>query len=177
MNENVIEFRSERLKMVCIGLDMMLLLKEGNTEKQFESSMGYSINKVEGLEKELIDQFSCLALENQESRVWFRLWDIVLLKSNKRIGGALFKGGPNGNDEVEIGYGIDDEFQGQGYATEAIQCIVQWAVKQEGVISVIAETEKENIASGKVLQHIGMSRYSETETDYWWRYKNTINQE
>lgn len=171
MNENVIELRTERLKLVCVELEMMLLLKQGNKEEEFESMMGYSINKVEGLEKELIDAFSDLALENPESKVWFQLWDIVLVQDNKRIGGALFKGGPNQNGEVEIGYGIDDEFQGRGYAKEAIGSIVKWAMKQEGVFAVIAETEKDNLASHKVLQHIGMLRYSETETDYWWQYK------
>ena len=93
-----------------------------------------------------------------------------MLQGNKRIGGALFKGGPNSNGEVEIGYGIDDEYQGQGYAKEAIGSIVRWAMKQKGVLAVIAETEKENIASCKVLQHIGMSQYSETEAAYWWKY-------
>ena len=70
---------------------------------------------------------------------------------------------------VEIGYGIDEEFKGQGYASEAIGA-VSWAMEQEDVLSVIAETEKDNIASYKVLQHIGMSRYSETDTAYWWRH-------
>jgi RimJ/RimL family protein N-acetyltransferase len=170
MYNKTIELRTERLRIVCVDLEMMLLLKQGNQEKQFESKMGYSIHKVEGLEMELNDQFCTLALENQEQQVWFRLWDIVLLQNNQRIGGALFKGGPNQKGEVEIGYGIDDEFQRQGYAKEAIGCIVQWAMRQEGVLAVIAETEKENIASHKVLQHIGMKRYSETETGYWWRY-------
>lgn len=176
MNEQSIELRTERLKMVCVGLDMMLLLKNGSKEAQFESIMGYSINKVEGLEKELNDQFSTLALENPESRIWFRLWDIVLEKNNHRIGGALFKGGPNQNGEVEIGYGIDDEFQRQGYASEAIGSIVQWAAKQEGVQAVIAETERENIASYKVMEHIGMIHTSETDTAYWWSYQETGNQ-
>lgn len=173
MQDQSIVIKSKRLKMVCVSLDMMLLLKKGNAEKEFESIMGYSINKVDGLEKELNDQFTTLALENPDSRIWFRLWDIVLLDNNHRIGGALFKGGPNQNGEVEIGYGIDDEYQGKGYAKEAISCIVKWASEQEGVKAVIAETEKDNIASHKVLQNAGMTFSHETEAGFWWSCKTT----
>lgn len=169
MNDNLIKLETERLTIYCLELEDMLLLKQGNQEDQFRNKLGYSINKLEGLDKELIEEFSRLALENEESRLWFRLWDIVSNKDKRRIGGALFKGGPNMNGEVEIGYGIDDSFQGQGYATEAVGRLVQWARDQEVVTSVIAETEKDNIASMKVLQHIGMITYSETDTDYRWR--------
>lgn len=55
------------------------------------------------------------------------------------------------------------------YATEAIRETVKWALEQEGVVSVIAETEKDNISSQKVLQKIGMIKYDETDTDYLWR--------
>ncbi len=170
LNDNFIELKTKRLRVLCIELEDMLLLNQGNREEEFEKKMGYSIGKLEGLDKELNEEFCRLALENEENRLWFRLWDLVLEKDNKKIGGALFKGGPNQNGEVEIGYGINDEFQCQGYASEGIGAMVQWAMEQEGVLSVIAETEKDNIASEKVLQHIGMIKYSETDTDYLWRY-------
>ncbi len=171
MYENLITLETKRLRVVCLEVKDMLLLNQGNNEAQFAVKSGYCIGKVEGIDKELLEEFCHLASENEAGNLWFRLWDIVFLKDNKRIGGALFKGGPNENGEVEIGYGISDEFQGQGFGTEAIQELVLWALRQEGVLSVIAETEKDNIASQKVLQHIGMVNYSETDTDYLWRYQ------
>jgi ribosomal-protein-alanine N-acetyltransferase len=170
MNENFIKLETERLEIFCLALEDMLLLNQGNQEERFCHKMGYSIAKLDGLEKDLTAEFSRLALENEESRLWFRLWDIVSKKEKKRIGGALFKGGPNIKGEVEIGYGIDEEFQGQGFATEAVGKLVRWALEQEGVTSVIAETDKENIASQRVLQKIGMTSYSETDTGYLWSF-------
>lgn len=172
MEEHVIVLESKRLKMYCLSLDDMLLLREGNQEEVFQKKMGYVIRKVEGLEKELIDEFSHLALEKKESRLWFRLWDIVSKEDQKRIGGAIFKGGPNERGEVEIGYGMDDTYQNQGFCTEAIGEIVKWAIQQEGVKAVTAEAEKENIASNKVLQRIGMVCHFETDKENFWRYSS-----
>lgn len=170
MNEILVKLETKRLKVVCLELEDMLSLNQGNKEKEFEEKMGYSIGKLKELDKELLEEFGRLAKEYEESRLWFRLWDIVSIADGKKVGGALFKGGPNKNKEVEIGYGIDDEYQNRGYCTEAIEALVSWALKQDGVLSVTAETEKENLASQRVLQHIGMIKYAETDTDFLWKY-------
>lgn len=170
MNEKLIVLETKRLRIYCLELKAMGLLHQGGTEKQFEEVMGYSIGKLEGIDKELNDEFYKLAMQMEEQRLWFRLWDIVSVKDNTRIGGALFKGGPDESGRVEIGYGIKEAFQRQGYAKEAINELVHWALLQEGVTSVTAETDKDNIASQMVLQHIGMQQYAESDTDYLWSY-------
>lgn len=175
MNDKSMILETDRLRIYCLEVEDMLLLNQGSKEEQYEKLRGYSIGRLAELDKELIREFSFLASENENSSsLWFRLWDITLTDGNKKIGGALFKGGPDKNGEVEIGYGINDEFQGRGYAAEAVKKLVQWALEQKGVLSVKAETEKDNIASQKVLQHIGMYMYAETETDYLWRYRPAI---
>lgn len=70
------------------------------------------------------------------------------------VGDFCFKG--VGNDgTVEIGYGLREGFCGNGYMTEALLSISEWALKQDGVKKVIAETTEENEASKKVLQRAG----------------------
>jgi [ribosomal protein S5]-alanine N-acetyltransferase len=169
MNETFIELSTKRLRIICLEVKDMLLLKEDGNEDLFEKRMGYSINRNDELSKDLNSEFSRLALENKSTRLWYRTWDLISVEDNKRIGGALFKGGPNGNGEVEIGYGIDEDYQRKGYGTEGISAIVHWALHQTDVLSVIAETEKDNIPSQKLLKNIGMVRYSETESYYYWK--------
>ena len=94
---------------------------------------------------------------------------MVSIEDRRIIGGVCFKGGPNEKGEVEIGFGIDDSYQNQGYASEAIAELVKWAHKQDGVRYVTAETLNENIASQKVLQKIGMDQSSENEENYYWK--------
>ena len=84
---------------------------------------------------------------------WYAMWMIELLDGT-HIGDLCFKGlGANGT--TEIGYGISEEYQGQGYATEAVDAVVAWALQQPSVTRVEAETEPDNCASQRVLEKCG----------------------
>ena len=72
------------------------------------------------------------------------------------------------NGEVETGYGINEKYRCQGFMSEALTAISDWALNQSKVLKVIAETEKENTASHKVLQKCGFKKYKETEESYFW---------
>ena len=52
-------------------------------------------------------------------------------------------------------YGIAEEHQGRGYATEAVTAAVSWALQQNAVSCVTAEVDKDNIASIRVLEKSG----------------------
>jgi RimJ/RimL family protein N-acetyltransferase len=83
---------------------------------------------------------------------FYTMW-IVIEKSKKAIiGGICFHGEPNEEREVEIGYGTDLEYRNNGYMTETISGLIQWVRENKEVKSIIAETEKSNISSIKVLE-------------------------
>lgn len=63
--------------------------------------------------------------------------------------------GPPQNGTVEIGYSVLPQFQSRGYATELVGSLVRWALEQEGVERVVAETEWANPASVRVLAKCG----------------------
>ena len=81
------------------------------------------------------------------------MWMIELLDGT-HIGDLCFKG-LEADGIVEIGYGILEEYQGQGYATEAVGEAANWALQQPGVRRVEAETEPDNRASQRVLEKCG----------------------
>ena len=84
---------------------------------------------------------------------WYAMW-MIELRDGTHIGDLCFKGlGANG--AVEIGYGILEEYQSQGYATEAVGAAVIWALKQPDVTRVEAQTEPDNRASQRVLEKCG----------------------
>ncbi|MBO4644241.1 MAG: GNAT family N-acetyltransferase [Alphaproteobacteria bacterium] len=92
------------------------------------------------------------SLVNPDQREWYALW-IIDLKDGTSVGNLCFKGLINGI--AEIGYGITEAHQGRGYATEAVDAAVKWALKQSGVIRVEAETDPDNAASRRVLEKCG----------------------
>jgi [ribosomal protein S5]-alanine N-acetyltransferase len=72
------------------------------------------------------------------------------------IGTCGFKGIPTAEGVVEIGYEIRDDYQGQGYASEAAFALRDLAF-QQGVSAVIAHTIAENNESTSVLKKAGFT--------------------
>ena len=86
-----------------------------------------------------------------ENRIWYAPWKMSLKGSTEYMGDLNFKG-PAKAHAVEIGYGVQPEYEGCGYTTEAVQAMTQWAFQQNGVMFVEAETDPDNRASQRVLE-------------------------
>ena len=84
---------------------------------------------------------------------WYAMW-IIENENGKNIGNLCYKG-LESDKNPEIGYGIFDEFQGRGYATEAASLAIKWAFNHPEVKAVEAETDFTNTASQKVLEKCG----------------------
>lgn len=95
----------------------------------------------------------CLA--HHEKRIWYTLWNIELNDGSETVVGNLSFKGLGDDGVLEIGYGTNDGFEGRGYMTEAVTAVVKWAVEQDGVKLIEAETEEDNAASKRVLQKSG----------------------
>lgn len=93
-------------------------------------------------------------LKYPDQALWYTAWRIVLNKTGETVGDLCFKGLPD-SGRPEIGYGILPEWEGRGYATEAVRAACSWTLSQPGVVSVEAKTEPENAASQRVLKKAG----------------------
>ncbi len=87
---------------------------------------------------------------------------VVERESGLVVGGVGFFGPPQGG-EVEIGYGIVPSRQRRGYATEVVRAMVADVIDLEGVQSVIATVDLDNVASIRVLEKSGMKLSGRTE--------------
>ena len=92
--------------------------------------------------------------QHTQDFVWYTSWKMCLKENGQQVGDAGFKG-PAQNGRVEVGYGIIEQYQGQGYATEGAKAVCDWALRQNGVQVVEAETEFNNKASQNVLRKLG----------------------
>ena len=92
-------------------------------------------------------------IENPEQWEWYAIC-MIELKDGTHIGEMCFKG-LNSDGVVEIGYGITEQYQEHGYATEAVKAISAWAFQEPTVTAIEAEIEDKNIASRKVLEKCG----------------------
>lgn len=107
--------------------------------------------------------------DKAKNYLYSTLWTAISKEDNKMIGDLCIVGEPNSQGEIEIGYGIYDEFQGKGFMTEIVGGIIQWAKTQNIIKSIIASTEKINIASCKVLEKNNFKITGETQTSFSWK--------
>ncbi len=89
-----------------------------------------------------------------ENRIWYAPWEMVRNDGGESIGDVDFKG-PAKNHAVEIGYGVQPDYEGHGYTTEAVQAMTRWAFSQKDVVFVEAETAPDNKASQRILEKCG----------------------
>ncbi|MBF4692013.1 GNAT family N-acetyltransferase [Fusibacter ferrireducens] len=66
-------------------------------------------------------------------------------------------------DGLEILYGYDKQYWGNGYAVEAAKAILEFGLNQLNLDEVLAAVNYENVASDKVLIKIGMQYAGDIE--------------
>jgi RimJ/RimL family protein N-acetyltransferase len=59
---------------------------------------------------------------------------------------------------AEMGYALARDAWGQGFATEAVRALVEWALTQPGLYRVWAVCDVDNRASARVLEKVGLVR-------------------
>jgi len=166
------ELDTERLRIVALDVENYGLFLNEHGQMLRKLGVKVTTEKLDEDFREMFLESYELALKDEENYMWYTNWQIILKSENLIIGGLCFKGCPDTNGYVEIGYGMDPNYQNKGYMTETIKGVANWALTQESVKGVIAETDKGNIPSQKVLIKNKMEMYKETEDCYWWIIKH-----
>ncbi len=103
---------------------------------------------------------------------WVHL--IVYRPDNMLVGSCGYKGEPDAEGRVEIGYEVRPSHQNLGIATEAAQGLVKHAFTHEEVKKVIAHTLPEENYSTRILQKTGFTRtddFNDPDDGLMWRWE------
>jgi RimJ/RimL family protein N-acetyltransferase len=93
---------------------------------------------------------------------------IVEQASGQAVGTIGFFGPPDEAGTVMTGYGLVEPARGHGYATEALRALVDYAARQPAAKRMVADTEKDNLPSQRVLIKAGFAKTHETEEALWY---------
>jgi ribosomal-protein-alanine N-acetyltransferase len=141
-----------------LEMELGLPLSHSIITDRVRHAIGMKLKKMESVEEEML--------------VWITYWLIVIRNIPFGAGLVGFKGVPDPNGEVEIGYGIDFDYQKQGFMTEAVRKMIQWAFEQKVCHSIVAiGVDKTNPASRRVLEKAGLTVYEESEDVLSFRIK------
>ena len=83
-------------------------------------------------------------------------WAVCLKGSGKLIGDAYFRTWKYG--VWEIGYVINEKYQKNGFATEAVKALIDDAFKNKGAHRVEARCDPRNTVSWRLLERLGFRR-------------------
>ena len=164
----------ETERLILKPLTYEQLVKYTKCDNSLEEEL--NLNKTSRtISPELKEAFEQTILPNvadtTKDYLYSTLWTAISKDANKMVGDICIVGEPNSNGEIEIGYGTYDEFQKQGFMTEAVSGIITWAKSQPKVFSIIASTEKNNIGSFTILLKNNFLKIGETETLFHWQLR------
>lgn len=88
----------------------------------------------------------------------FGVFALVRHEDGRAIGAMGFHGVPDEEGRVEVGYDLVEGARGQGYATEALRTLTEWALARDDVDMVFATIEHANVPSQRVVSRAGFTR-------------------
>ncbi|WP_320204521.1 GNAT family N-acetyltransferase [Candidatus Pantoea floridensis] len=96
----------------------------------------------------------------------FSWWAMREKESHEVVGAACLQHLANQDGApLEIGWRLNANHHGKGYATEAGRAIIQFAAEKIGAKYLVAVADPKNTASQKVMQRLGM-KYKAIEEHY-----------
>lgn len=157
---------TERLKMITLTAEMMEAILKGDGELEkltpYQQAPEWPLDVYKQFFDYKINKFRKAPHENE--------WEgaIILKEKNLIIGDMGFKGGPDWEGAINIGYSIVPSYQGNGYATEMGKAMVEWGLRQPGVKKVVATCFPTNLPSIRVLEKIGLEQVDKREDKLYW---------
>ncbi|MBK6513009.1 MAG: GNAT family N-acetyltransferase [Polyangiaceae bacterium] len=164
-----------RLELVPITVPVVEAVLTGQRERA-EELLGASC-PLAWPNRALIERAFYASLDAIRADPATRLWGdrvmITLDRARRVVGSVVFHGAPNDEGAVEVAYGVEEDSQRQGYATEATRASVVWALEQPNVSVVRAATPPWHVASQRVLERCGLARVGERESPLGelWEYE------
>lgn len=96
---------------------------------------------------------------------------IELKATGVLIGDCYFKINELDHLQAEIGFTLSRAYQGQGYATEAVSCVLNYVFLTFHLHRIIAFTDCDNAASIALLERLGMRREGHFLQNVWFKGK------
>jgi ribosomal-protein-alanine N-acetyltransferase len=157
MTTTIPKIITQRLTLTACPLQVARAANGG--KRQIETLIGAHVDKrwLDDDGRGLLSYYD-YQLREDPSMLGWGLWLIKHTAERVVFGSAGFKGKPNRDGAVELGYGISPNYRLRGYTFEAAQALVDWAFAHPEVEHINAECLPDNTGSARILEKLGMTR-------------------
>lgn len=143
----------------------------GNYQELFNLDISFDEGWPDAIELETVPKIlKNLELVNEPTG--FESWMIVVKQGMKIIGSTGFKGVPNDEGSIDIGYGIISEAQKKGFAIEAVTALAKWAFSKPEVKMITARCVLNNVNSARLLGKMKFIEISRDDEMIYWKLVN-----
>ncbi len=165
----MIRLETPRLTLIALTVQQMRWQRDDFARLEQALGLAASGQRLEDELRPIVSRAISQIRRRPHHVHWHCQWAAVLKEERRIVGSLAFKGPPNREEAVEIGYGFDPSYHNRGLATEAVGEMVRWALGEDSVEAVIAETANRNVASMRVLQKVGFVITSATDRYLYWK--------
>jgi RimJ/RimL family protein N-acetyltransferase len=172
MNDDIL---TQRLQLIPLDRNQLELTLQ-NVEF-LETSLNIVMMKswmTDRVRRAITMKIAKMAHASVSQHHWLTYWLIVIRNEHVGAGMLGFKGFPDENGSTEIGYGIDEVYQGKGYMSEAVQALIDWAFTHP-FCKVVTATEVENPASKRLLEKLGAQLIRASDHSTSWEIRKVQN--
>jgi RimJ/RimL family protein N-acetyltransferase len=145
-----------RLELVLLEPEPARALAAGVNHNGHRWASGYPLASTL-----LLAELTAAAAAQQRPLGEFGSYQVIRRADGCVIGDVGFMGPPDDTGAVLLGCAITEDARGQGYATEALSALLDWARRQTGLTCVLADTTRSNLASQRLLERVGLRRIGE----------------
>lgn len=159
---------TDRLYLIPLTARQLKLWAEDISSLELELNCRYCAEPMDGIFLDIVKGQFYKTEKDAANYLYHTFWFLIRKSDRLVVGSADFKDVPNEDNEVEIGYGLGKNFEHNGYMTEAVRAMCNWAIAQHNISHVIAETDIDSPRSQNILKRCGFIQYKQGET-LWWR--------
>ncbi len=147
---------TSRLELVLLEPDRARSLAAGDNDNGHPWAAGYPLGSTL-----LRAELTAAAAAQRMPLGEFGTYQVIRRADGCVIGDVGFMGPPDDTGAVSVGCAITEDARGQGYGTEALSAVLEWARGQSGLTCVLADTTRSNLASQRLLERVGLHRIGE----------------
>lgn len=155
--------RTDRLLVRPVRADDAAGLAERRNDPQVARYQGYALPYSREQAEQQIQQV--LALEGPQDQQWW-----MAIVADRAAGGVLGDLAVRLSWEgrtAEVGYTLAPRHWGRGYASEAVEALVEYLFERLRVTRVFGMLHPDNVASASVLERCGFRFEGHTRSSYW----------
>lgn len=163
--------KSNRISLINCDKKLLEILLKGDEYLSEELEVNIP-SQWSQFGKEIFEYTLGKIKEKSTELKWYSYLSIEI-KTRTLIGSCGYKGEPNDEGMVEIGYEVVQDYRNQGYATEITELLSKMAFSDERVKRIQAHTLAEKNASVRVLEKCNfkfIEEYYEAEDGLIWKW-------